>query len=363
MTIAVVLLSVILLVFLGINLYPKFAGSFQTNETLSTNPVEELLRDTVPYFKYLETELGVLETKRVRKADGRKIWILGKGRTIVDYLLQTKRHVEKYGGSVLFMEELSRGSASEAATVDFVDVKGDTVLLELWVSKDNYLKGNSKLAVVFQGTDLSAEGVARLDKLPYAHAVLVPPWKIANKQVVAQDLGELNGNPLRTLVAWLYMESTKINAASARAIRIHHTEDDIKATVKQAFEVVPSALGIATRYGEQAVEHKNLLKAVLKNLQEREAFFLDLTGTTPSATKGVCAELGIDCLVLDAYNPDTKTVEDYVTMKIHEATKRGNAVLVLPMSKATWEALAGLEERVESRGIEITTLQSLIGLR
>lgn len=363
MTIAVALLSVILLVFLGINLYPKFAGKFQTNETLSTNPVEELLRDTVPYFKYLEADLGVLETKRVRKADGRKIWILGKGRTIVDYLLQTKRHVEKYGGSVFFMEELARGSASEAAAVDFVDARGDTVLLELWVSKESYRKGNSKLAVVFQGTDLSAEGVAKLDKLPYAHTVLVPPWKIVNKQIVAQETGELAENPLRSLVAWLYMESTKVNASSARAIRIHHTEDDIKAIVKQAFEVVPAAQGVATRFGEQAVEHKNLLKAVLKNLQEREAYFVDLTGTTPSETKNVCAELELDCLILDAYNPDTKTVEDYVTMKVHEATKRGNAALVLPMTKATWAAIADLEERTESRGIEITTLQSLIGLR
>lgn len=363
MTIAIVLLSVILLVFLGINLYPKFAGRFQTNEALTVDPVAELLRDTVPYFKYLEADLGVLETKRVRKANGRKIWILGKGRTAVDYLLQTKRHVEKYGGSVLFMEEISRGSASEAATVDFVDAKGDTVLLELWVSKESYRKGNSKLAVVFQGTDLGEEGVAKLDRLPYVHTVLVPPWKIVNKQVVAQDVGVLAGNPLRSLVAWLYMESTKINASSARAIRIHHTEDDIKATVKQAFEVLPTAQGIATRYGEQAVEHKNLLKAVLKNLQERDAYFLDLTGTTPSETKSVCAELEIPCLVLEAYNPDTKTVEDYVTAKIHDATKRGNAALVLPMSKATWAAIADLEERVESKGIEITTLQSLIGLR
>ena len=61
--------------------------------------------DTLPFVERMKTKLEVIQAK-YSKVQKRDIWTLGKGRTIIYYLLQAQRFLESNGGKVLYMEEL-----------------------------------------------------------------------------------------------------------------------------------------------------------------------------------------------------------------------------------------------------------------
>ena len=57
-------------------------------------------QDTLPFIDHMKAELEVLQAQ-YSKRKNRDIWTLGKGRTIINYLLQAQRFLEKNGGKVL----------------------------------------------------------------------------------------------------------------------------------------------------------------------------------------------------------------------------------------------------------------------
>ena len=124
----------------------------------------------------------------------------------------------------------------------------------------------------------------------------------------------------------------------------------------------PEAKGIATRLGEQAVEHRGFLTALLNPLKGKNLFFLDLTGTSPSETNNVCESLSIRCEMYSPYNPDNSTVDYYVTKTLKEASKYGSAVLILPASRDTWKNIENIKELASRQGTEIVSLTELLDL-
>ena len=62
-------------------------------------------QDTLPFIDRMKSELEVLQAQ-YSKRKNRDVWTLGKGRTIINYLLQAQRILEKNGGKVLYMEEV-----------------------------------------------------------------------------------------------------------------------------------------------------------------------------------------------------------------------------------------------------------------
>jgi polysaccharide deacetylase 2 family uncharacterized protein YibQ len=339
--------------------------------------------DTLSLPDYLKEFLDVKQTKTKSVNKGAKreyekackiddktkkidVWLLGQGRTIIYYLWQIQNKIEERKGKVLHMNELFyersslASSVFQAACIQFTDSTGNTSNVELQISKKLFIKGgNSKLAIVFEGINLDKqENIDFLNKLEYPHSVLITPWKLS-----PEKLNELRSSKKRSLVLWLFMESTKINQASIRPIRFHHTESDIEQNIKDAFAILPEAKGIATRYGEQAVEHYNLLRATLLPLQEHSVYFLDLTRSNSSLSKQVCEELELLCDNPEAYNADNSIPKDYIRKKLAEAAKNGNAIIILPLNSNIQKELEDIEERAKKQGTEITTLDSLVEQR
>lgn len=359
--IASIILSSVLLAGLVIIIIFRSPFSFDNFKSTEKVPIVSV-SDTLSLKELLKQNLDVKQSKTNRKKN-EEIWLLGKGRTIIHYLLEIQNTVQQRGGKILSMEEIFYDRSSlassvfQAAKVQFTDSLNDTTRLELQISQKLFIKGgSSKLAIVFEGINLNKkEQIDFLNSLDYPHAVLVTPWKLS-----AETMKHLRSSEFRSLVLWLFMESKKINQASANPIRFHHTEAEIADNINKAFELLPESKGVATRYGEEAVEHYNLLKATLQPLKSKQAFFLDLTGVNSSQTQKICEEFELVCDNPEAYNADNSIPKDYIRKKLAEASKNGNAIIILPLNSSIQKELENIKERVEKQGTEITTLQALV---
>ena len=353
---ASVFLSVILLFSISIIVFSKVSESEEQQAETQMTP-----SDSVSYREILKKDLGVLETKKKRNKK-RETWILGKGESIISYLLFIKKHTEANQAKVLFMEDLSK-KYTEIATVDIIDKNKDSIFIELQISGEVYKDGVSKMAVVFELLTEDSLLLYRLNRLKYPHTVLVSP-NLKNIETYQM----LEKNEFRTQVLWLYMESVKLNAwhKNKMPIRFTTSQKETEFILKEAFLKLPKAEGVATRFGELAVENESLLRNVLTEIQTRSLYFLDLTGNSNAETKKLCKELNVLCDSYIPYNPDKRKLEEYIAKVIASARKNGSSVLVIPfndrLANDLLENIENFAEEVALQGTEITTLKSLIEL-
>ena len=333
----------------------KVQGLLGQKESTAEQTVE---KDTRPFEEKMDSALSPLQVS-YSKRKKRHIWTMGGGETVIMYLLQVKRFAEKNGGKILYMEELYNLDPSifQAAKVDLLNDKGDTLKLELQVSRNEFKPGASLLAVAFQVTNLTPELIVALKKLDYPYDLLIPPFGLSEADYA--NLDNIN-NKSETL--WLTLESTKLNKAhnKLRPLRIHHTEEQIETVIGDAHAKFPEARGIVSRYGEQAVEHKQLLQAILTPAKDRGLWFLDISANKRSIVMQTCKEIGMRCKTATAYNPENSSLDDYSKAKIREAKRNGLAVMILPLSMSSIEKLNDLPAKAKAQGTTLINLSTFM---
>ncbi|MBR6832076.1 MAG: divergent polysaccharide deacetylase family protein [Fibrobacter sp.] len=336
-------------------LFNGIKGFKQT--TADTTAIEASFQDTLTFEERMQRALDPLEVS-YSKRKKRHIWTMGGGETVITYLLQMQRFVKKAGGKMLYMEELyNNNEVFQAARVDILKDNGDSLNIEIQVSRNEFKLGASLLAVAFQVTQLTPELVAALKKLEYPYDLLIPPFGLSDEEY--RFLDKIYN---RNITLWLTLESTKLNKAhnKLRPLRIHHTEEQIEAVIGDASSKFPEARGIVSRYGEQAVEHRQLLQAILKPAKDRALWFMDISANKRSIVPQICKELGMTCKDAIAYNPENSSLDDYTKAKIREAKRNGLAVMILPLTVSTVDKLSDLPTKVKSQGTTLINLSTFM---
>lgn len=325
-------------------------------EAADTTAQAQVTEDTVSFETHFKEHLQIIESKRKRK-NRREIWTLGRGQTIIVYLLQAKRFIESHGATVLNMEQLHNTSAFQAANLDLLKPNGDTLQLELQVSESIFRSNASILSVAFQTTELTPEIIAALNQLDFPYDLLVPPFGL--KDNFYPNLEKVTN---KEVILWLTMESTKLNKShnKYRPLRIHHTEDQIETVINDAHKAIPEAKGIATKYGEQAVEHKQLLQAMIRPAEKNRLWFLDISANKQSKVMDACKDFDIHCKIATPYNPENSSLQDYVRQKNREATRSGLAAMILPLSMETIGYVVELSKKAEKQGTTFVNLSTFI---
>ena len=324
-------------------LFNGIKGFKQT--TADTTAIEASFQDTLTFEERMQRALDPLEVS-YSKRKKRHIWTMGGGETVITYLLQMQRFVKKAGGKMLYMEELyNNNEVFQAARVDILKDNGDSLNIEIQVSRNEFKLGASLLAVAFQVTQLTPELVAALKKLEYPYDLLIPPFGLSDEEY--RFLDKIYN---RNITLWLTLESTKLNKAhnKLRPLRIHHTEEQIEAVIGDASSKFPEARGIVSRYGEQAVEHRQPL------------WFMDISANKRSIVPQICKELGMTCKDAIAYNPENSSLDDYTKAKIREAKRNGLAVMILPLTVSTVDKLSDLPTKVKSQGTTLINLSTFM---
>lgn len=342
---------------------PKLTGKESMSREMAAAPeatidsVAQTQADSSASFEDgFKEKLQIIDSKYYKKK-GRYVWTLGRGQTIIVYLLQAQRFIQKHGGTVLRMEQLYNNSAFQSANLDLLKPDGDTLKLELQVSENIFRSNASVLSISFQVKDLSPEIINALNQLDIPFDLLVPPFGL--KENVYTDLNKVKD---KEVILWLTMESTRLNKShnKYRPLRIHHTEDQIETVISDAVKAFPKAKGIATRFGEQAVEHKQLLQAMIKPAEKNKLWFLDISSNKQSKVMDACKDFETRCKIAYPYNPDNSSLQDYVKQKNREATKSGLAAMILPLSIETIGYVAELSKKVEKQGTTLVNLSTFM---
>jgi len=316
--------------------------------------------DTIPFEKKLQDELKIISASYSKRTK-RKIWTLARGKTIVVYLMQAKKFIDSHGGSILSMEEITNNpNAYQSAWVNILTPAGDTLNMTFLVSENVFMKNASLMSIVFQTTNLTPEIIDKLNNLDFPFDLLIPPFGL--KDSFYKDLDKINR---KEIILWLAMESTKLNKVhnKLRPLRIHHTEEQIEETINDAREVLPTAAGIATRYGEQAVKHKQLLQAIMKPTEKNDMWFLDLSMEERTVVMQTCKDFDIMCKIAFPYNPDNSSIEDYVYQKLREAPKSGTSIMVLPLSESNLSKIEDIAVKTAKQGTTLVELSTLLNTK
>lgn len=359
--IAIIIVLVIIIV-TALVILPKvaesdfFKGTLQEESAPVEQPVEEAVVDTTPYREKLQQELQIVQSTYVKRKK-KEVWTLGRGQSIITYLLQAQRFVNKNGGKVLYMEELHGNNILQAANLEILQPDQDTLRVELQVSESVFRDDASVLAVAFQVTSLTPELIAELNKLDYPYSLLIPPFGMPSEFYPSLDKVSQ-----AELDLWLTMESIKLNKVhnKLRPLRIHHTEEQIQTVIDEAKILIPRAKGIVSRYGEQAVEHEQLLQAILKPAQKNNLWFIDATMNSRSKVPNVCKNLHIDCNTSSYYNPENSALTDYIKQRLREARKRGLSTMLIPLSVENLNKVKDLSEKAKNQGTSLVYLSKFM---
>ena len=333
------------------NLLPK---QDTTEETVADTTAAQ---DTLPFIDRMKAELEVLQAQ-YSKRKSRDIWTLGKGRTIINYLLQAQRFLEKNGGKVLYMEEVfNDNNAFQSALLDAVAPNGDPLHLNLQSSSYVFRDNASYLSLSFQVTKLTPELIVELNKLDYPYDLLVTPFGMPDG--FFPDLDRVKD---KEIVLWLVMESQNLDSrySKMRPIRSHHTEEQIRNTITNAKSLIPSASGIATRFAEQAVEHRPLLQAVLNAAKENNLWFADISLNKKSKLLELCPELDMTCKILSPYNPSNSSLDDYIHQKLRGAARSGMGAMILPLTAESIAKVKTMKEKTAAQGTTLINLSTFM---
>lgn len=325
-------------------------------ETPVENVVEEAAVDTIPFKEKLQQELQIVQSTYVKRKK-KDVWTLGRGQSIITYLLQTQRFVKKKGGKILFMEELHNNNVLQSANVEILQPDNDTLRVEFQVSESVFRDDASVLAVAFQVTSLSPELIAELNKLDYPYSLLIPPFGMPSE--FYPNLDKVKNAELEL---WLTMESTKLNKVhnKLRPLRIHHTEEQIQTVIDEAKVLIPRAKGAVSRYGEQAVEHEQLLQAILSPVQKNNLWFIDATMNSRSKVPQACKTLNLKCESSSYYNPENSALADYIKQRLRDARKRGLSTMFIPLNMENLNKVKDLSEKAKNQGTSLVYLSKFM---
>ncbi len=320
-------------------------------------PDTTVAKDTLGFDGGLQASLPVLKSIKGRgKGVNKKpdIWMLGNGISIPNYMLRAQRFILSRGGHVVSMEELHAKMPS--AMLTYSDSSGNKRTVELRVG-ESFLDSASRIAVAFMVDTLTPSSLAALSQLDFTITLLVTPFD-SSKALFAM----LDQLPRKELVAWIPMEAQGLLSArlGANSIQIHHSESEIAGTIDEAFRRMPEAAGVATRYGQRAVEHAPLLEAVLKPLAKRKAWFWDLSGNRFSRTLEACESIGMPCKRSSPFNPDNNTLDNYVTQGLNLARKSGKAAIALPLNQQALDLMKDFKTQATAQGTEIVKMSTIV---
>lgn len=359
----IIAIIIVLAVIAGVTtlLLPRLAESELLESKSDENATEETVveeteTDTIPFKEKLKEELQTIQSTYSRRKK-KEIWTLGRGQSIITYLLQAQRFVTKKGGRILYMEELHNDQALQSAKLDLIQPDQDTLRVELQVSESVFRDDASVLAVVFQVTSLNSELISELNKLDYPYSLLVPPFGMSSS--FYPDLDKVKN---AELALWMTLESTKLNKVhnKLRPLRIHHTEEQIETVIDEAKALIPSAKGVISRYGEQAVEHGQLLNAILKPTKKNHLWFIDATMNSRSKAPEACANLNMKCQVSTYYNPENSALNDYIKQRMRDARKRGLSTMIIPLSADNLSKVRDLSEKAKNQGTSLVYLSKFM---
>jgi len=336
----------------------------KANQAVISAPIDSLLADatdttgTVWDRKLLRPlrKAHHLEAAALRYRGKKVRALLPKGLPLHEYAMTIERICERNGITRVSAIE-RRGPPLAAEYV--LALGGDTLHLYATLGKAAR-PGSARLALVFNRLDsVSLLDADRLKNLPIAVNLIVNPY---NQNPALMALGRPDDNlevlleqPMEP-VAYPFINPGK------QALYIHFNDLQVRQTVEAGLNLLPTAKGLATRFGDRAIENRPLLRRLFAVTGPRHLQVLDLTGSPRSLCRDVAAETGAPCRSATVFS-DSNAIEMELARKTVLAGKTGEAIWVISFAHSSLPkllaAIALHEPEFEAIGLQFVPLSSL----
>ncbi len=300
-----------------------------------------------------------LPAKAVKRRPDKALITFPKGLPLHEYAY-TLEQICNRNGIVLVNAEERRGLAGAGKNAIYLLAWNQDTLKVVASMGQEAMAGSARLALVFAGLDsITLADAAQIQSAEFSCNVAIDPFN-PNPALQALKAGLGRVTVLLDLpmepMAYPYINPGK------HAVYLHFNDAAVKQLLDEALGLLPNAQGVATRYGDRAIENRPLLKRLYSYLTPRHLPLLDLTGSPRSLAREVAGENGALCQ--RAYLlTDSLEVEMEFARKVAQAVKSGEAVLALQYSRGGFQklsrSLADREGEFESMGLALVPLSRL----
>lgn len=229
--------------------------------------------------------------------------------------------------------------------------------------KATNMSPSGKLAIVIDDFGYNGEGTDAMLALPIPLTVAVMPFSEFSQENAEQ--AETVG---KEVIIHMPMESLEGKPEWVGEKGIFHTMSDeqIKASLDEAFSVLPNAVGMNNHMGSAIMEDKRCLGIVLDAVKESDGFFVDSVTTAKSQGKALAQEKGVPYLARRVFldsTDDIGVVKKNLRKAAEVALKDGEAVAIGHVGpeggNITVKAIESLIPELEKAGITFVTAGEL----
>lgn len=147
------------------------------------------------------------------------------------------------------------------------------------------------------------------------------------------------------------------------------TDEEINATVNEAFNIAEGAIGLNNHMGSAIMEDDRSLRVVMENVASRGLIFLDSKTTPNSQAKKIGEELNsyvLERAVFLDSTDDINVVKTQLKKSAEYALKNGYAVAIGHVGpeggNITVEAIDALKDEIRGMGVEFVYLSQIKGI-
>ena len=220
-----------------------------------------------------------------------------------------------------------------------------------------------ELAILIDDFGYCGEGTKEMLALPIPFTAAIMPFSScteADAEAVRQAGKEIFIHmPMESLTG-------KKEWVGEKGIFRSMSDEEIRERTREAFSILPDAVGLNNHMGSAIMEDKRSLSAVLDIIKEKNAVFVDSMTTLKSVGKAASQEKGVVFLGRDTFLDSTDSVEQVkknLRQAAEVALEKGEAVAIGHVGpeggKITAEAILQLIPELEAAGITFVSVGQL----
>ena len=221
-----------------------------------------------------------------------------------------------------------------------------------------------ELAILIDDFGYCGEGTEEMLALPIPFTAAVMPFS----SCTAAD-AEAVRKAGKEIFIHMPMESLtgKKEWVGEKGIFRSMTDEEIRERTREAFSILPDAVGANNHMGSAIMEDERSLSAVMDVIKEENALFVDSVTTAKSVGRSVAAKKGVPFLARDVFLDSTDDVE-VVKKNLRQAAKvaleKGYALAIGHVGPeggmVTAKALRELIPELEAAGITFVEVSKLV---
>lgn len=335
--------------------YKQKAITTDTNKVAKVDSIALIPKEKTMQ-EIIDSSLAILKKRKKSKSRNYETWFTAKGIALPWHILTIKDILDKH--SCLLISSKEFNTQHPKIEISYTCPEQIDTTLIMICHGDSFKNNSSLISLVFELTKFDIENLAalkQLDQKGIPYSIAINPFKASKSTFY--DLDKLKKPDLIISIPMEPKEYPYLNPGK-EALMIHHTPQQIQATLNKAFAQVPQAVGAINYMGSRALTNGPLLKAAIKELANKGMFFIDKSKLRQSKVNEVCNNLNASCYKLTSL-PQKGRIPAYLNSRLIMAKRTGQAIVLLPLTKANINAVEEILPICKDQGTKIEKLSNL----